>query len=147
VARKSQSDGATLLLSPNRIVRVSGVNPNKTHVTRWRSQSDLLARRGTAFVIVPEQHHTSTLLGELARRLKPDTGRAPRPATLQSATSEDCTGSRRLVEDRGERGPVEPVEGHIVLGRLQIPPSTAGVRRSSVDADAGAGDIARRRRQ
>jgi hypothetical protein len=28
-------------------------------------------------VIAPEQHHTSTLLGELARRLKPDTGRAP----------------------------------------------------------------------
>jgi hypothetical protein len=45
-------------------------------VTRRRSQSDLLARRGAAFEIAPEQHHTSTLLGELARRLKPDAGRA-----------------------------------------------------------------------
>jgi hypothetical protein len=34
-------------------------------------------QNGAAFVIAPEQHHTSTLLGELARRLKPDTGRAP----------------------------------------------------------------------
>ena len=45
-------------------------------------------------------------------------------------------GSRHLIEDHRERGPVEPVEGHIVLSRLQIPPSTAGVRCSSVDADA-----------
>jgi hypothetical protein len=34
-------------------------------------------QNGAAFVITPEQHHASTLLGELARRLKPDTGRAP----------------------------------------------------------------------
>ena len=53
-------------------------------VTRRRSQSDLLARRGAAFVIVPEQHHTSTLLGELARRLKPDTGRVVVSALTES---------------------------------------------------------------
>jgi hypothetical protein len=69
--------GATLLLGTHRVVRFGRVNPDKTHVAQRRSQSDLLACRGTAFVIAPEQHHTSTLLGELARRLKPDTGRAP----------------------------------------------------------------------
>src|ERR1700730_11043778 len=70
-----------------------------------------------------------------------------RAATLRSATARTAQRSRHLVEDGGERGPVEPVEGHIVLGRLQIPPSTAGGRRSPVDADAGAGDIARSQRQ
>jgi len=38
----------------------------------------------TAFVIAPEQHHTSTLLGELARRLKPDTGRVVVSALTES---------------------------------------------------------------
>jgi len=52
--------------------------PISGDVTRRCSQSDLRARRGTAFVIAPEQHHTSPLLGELARRLKPDTGPCPR---------------------------------------------------------------------
>jgi hypothetical protein len=28
-------------------------------------------------MIAPDEYHTSPLLGELARRLKPDTGRAP----------------------------------------------------------------------
>jgi hypothetical protein len=35
-------------------------------------------------VIAPEQHHTSTLLGELARRLKPDTGRVVVSALTES---------------------------------------------------------------
>jgi hypothetical protein len=45
-----------------------------------RSRSAVVSREqqnGAAFVIAPEQVHASTLLGELARRLKPDTGRAP----------------------------------------------------------------------
>jgi len=79
--------GATLLLGTHRVVRVGRVNPDKTHVTQRRSQSDFLACRGTAFVIAPEQHRTSTLLGELARRLKPDTGRAPE--NRNSAVGED----------------------------------------------------------
>src|ERR1700736_3725410 len=68
-------------------------------------------------------------------------------AAARGGLTADRSGSPHLVEDRGERGPVEPVEGHIVGGRLQIPPSTAGVRRSPVDADAGAGDVTRGRRQ
>src|ERR1700722_14858462 len=70
-----------------------------------------------------------------------------RSATLRSVTARTAQRSRHLVEDRGKRRPVEPVEGHIVLGRLQIPPSTAGVRRSPLGAGGGAGDIARGRRQ
>ena len=47
-------------------------------------------RRGAAFVIAAEEHHTRTLLGELTCRFKPDSGPAPRTATLQWAMSEDC---------------------------------------------------------
>src|SRR5271163_607059 len=97
-------------------------NPRSRSAVVSREQQD-----GATFVTAPQQDQ--------------------RTATRSRRKVTTAQGSRHFVKDRRKRGPVKPVEGHIVLGRLQIPPSPAGVRRSAVDADAGAGDVARRWRQ